>query len=174
MKSKIFFICSLILTSITITACDPGTVEYGYTYNPKGVLYKMFQDLKNDEYNDDWIILFSGKMVCYYNSDQVIAKLKKTIGNMETALDRFTLEQPVLVQTGTNIKGYQDAIGRIEKGERYKARVIRNSDRKTVFTAMISCFKEYSGGSSHQYCMITDLENHVLGNPKVPVCEDLP
>jgi hypothetical protein len=173
MKSKFLAIFAAIFATVSFSACDPGTAEYGYAYNPKGVLYKVFTDLQNNDFSDDWMILFSGKMTCYYTSHAGISKLKKTIGNMDTALDRFTLEQPVLVQTGKNIKGYQDVMGTIIKGERYQARVIRNSDHKVFFTAMISCFKENSGGADHQYCMITDLKNHILGNPVVPVCEDL-
>jgi hypothetical protein len=173
MKSKVLACLLALVSSTALTACDPGMVEYGYVYNPKGILYKMFVDLKNNEFNDDWIMLFSGKMTCYYNSDAGIAKLKKTIGNPDTALDRFTLEQPVLVETGKNIKGYENTIGKIEKGERYRARVIRNSDGSAVITTMISCFHEYSGGANHHYCMITDLKNHVHGDPVVPVCENL-
>lgn len=170
MKSKVFALFSALIASFSLSACDPGTLEYGYVYNPKGILYMLLTNLEENVNSEHWLMLFSGKMTCYYNSEAGVAKLKKTIGNPDTAAERFTLEQPELVETGKNIKGYENAIGRIEKGERYRARVIRNSDHKTVFTTMISCFHESSGA---HYCMITDLKNHVHGDPVVPVCEDL-
>lgn len=173
MKFKLMVLFAAVSSALLLTACDPGLTEYGYAYNPKGVLYKMFEGLKNNDYSNDWLVLFNGKMTCYYNSEAGIAKLKKTIGNMDTALARFSLEQPKLMETGKNIKGSRDVIGMIQSGERYQARIIDRTQNKVAFTAMISCFKEYSGGANHQYCMITDLKNHIHGNPDVPVCEGL-
>lgn len=171
MKTKILLVLTAMIGSAVLSACDPGTMEYGYAYNPKGVLYKVFKVLKDGDVNDEWLILFSGKATCVYNSEEGIANLKKTIGNVDTALERFSLEQPVLVETGKKIKGFHDVMGTIIKGERYRARMTRKADGAPVFTAMISCFQENSDGSDHHYCAITDLHNHVNGNPVVPVCE---
>lgn len=170
MKSKFLALFSILSSTAFLGACDPGTLEYGYVYNPKGILYMLLTNLEENTRSEHWSMLFSGKMTCYYHSDEGIAKLKKTIGNPDTAADRFTLEQPVLVETGKKIKGYENTIGAIEKGERYRARVIRNSDQKIAFTAMISCFHEVEGA---HYCMITDLKNHIHGDPVIPICETL-
>ena len=155
MKTKHLLILASVAMSLSLTACDPGTLEYGYNFNPKNVLYKVFKILKDGDPDGDWILLFSGrKMICTYGSEQGISSLINTIGNFDTALDRFSLEEPVLIQSGAS--------------EQYKARVIRNSDHKVIFTATIGCTHE----SGHHYCSIADLENHILGTPSVPACED--
>ncbi len=163
----------LAITGVLLAACDPGTFEYGYAYNPKFVMFRVFDSLKTGDYQDDWMLLFSGKMICYYTSDEGIALLKSTLGNPDTAPERLTVSEPELIAAGTRIKGYRDHDGTILSGERYRVRVAQKSNGTPVFTVLLSCFESDDGRSRSKSCSITDLTNHVRGNPDLPVCEGI-
>ncbi len=173
MKMVQIIVLSLI-TGMFLSGCvAPGIDEFGYLHNPRGILYMAFESLKDNQYGDRWDGLFTGKMYCYYTSQQGISRLKKTVGDLNSPTNALEVSSLELIQMGKTIKGYQDVMGSILEGKRYQAVVVQSTSKKKVFTISMSCFKEYSGGEKHHYCMITDLENHILGNPILPVCDDL-
>ena len=159
MNSKMPSIAMVLVVSFLGSACDPGLWEYGYLYNPKGVLYRLYEALRTDDANGDFGILFEGKMTCIYSSEEGIESLKRALGNLETVRDRFTALEPE----------------RLEKapGEQYRVRVIRNSGGAPALTFRIRCVHEKTNGSTAHYCSITDLKNHITGTPKIEVCESL-
>lgn len=57
-----------LLSSLVLSACDPGLWEYGYLYNPKGVLFRLYEALRTNDAHGDLGILFEGKMTCVYSS----------------------------------------------------------------------------------------------------------
>jgi hypothetical protein len=154
---KIFAFSCLSLT--LLSACDPGLWEYGYLYNPKGVLYRLYEALRTDDANGDLGILFEGKMTCVYSSEEGLGSLKRALGNLETVQERFTALEPERL---TNAPG-----------EQYRVRVIQNRNGAPALTFRIRCVQERSNGSTAHFCSITDLKNHITGTPKIDVCEDL-
>lgn len=144
---------------LLLTACDPGMWEYGYAYNPKGILYRLYESLRTNDANGDWGILFEGKMTCVYSSEEGIRSLKRTLGDLDTLRERFTALEP-------------ERLSKLP-GEQYRVRVLLNANGAPALTFRIRCTHETSNGSTAHFCSIADVQNHVLGNPQVEVCEDL-
>lgn len=145
--------------SLFLTACDPGVWEYGYLYNPKGVLYRLYEALRTNDANGDWGILFEGKMTCVYSSEEGIRSLRRTLGDLNTLQERLSALEP-------------ERLSKLP-GEQYRVRVLRKSNGSPVLTFRIRCTHETSNGSTAHFCSIADVQNHVLGNPRVEVCEGL-
>ncbi len=157
MKAKMPRIAATLLSSLVLSACDPGLWEYGYLYNPKGVLFRLYEALRTNDAHGDLGILFEGKMTCVYSSEEGIESLKKALGNLETVRERFIALEPERL---TNLPG-----------EEYRVRVLRASSGSPALTFRIRCTHEKSNGSTAHFCQITDLKNHITGTPKISVCE---
>ncbi len=160
-----------ILTVFSLSSCKPGELEFGYSMNPVGVLHRALTDLKENNFDGDWILLFNSKLVCEYTSEEVIAHLKKTLGNTDLPSKAVSIQSLTKVAEGKTIKGYREVMGKVLSGERYHAVIQREATHKPIFDIMMSCFTEYSSGQEHQYCFITDLVNLEKPTPRIPVCE---
>lgn len=159
MKAKMPWIAMSLLGSTLLSACDPGLWEYGYLYNPKGVLYRLYEALRTNDANGDWGILFEGKMTCVYSSEEGVDSLKRALGNLETVRDRFKALEPERL---LNLPG-----------EQYRVRVLQAATGAPALTFRIRCTHEKSNGSTAHFCSIADLKNHITGTPKIEVCETL-
>jgi hypothetical protein len=159
MKAKLPLIAMTLVGSFLLSGCDPGLWEYGYLYNPKGVIYRLYEALRTNDSHDDWGILFDGKMTCVYSSEEGVESLKRALGNLETVADRFSALEPERL---TNLPG-----------EQYRLRVLQRANGAPALTFRIRCTHEKSNGSTAHFCQITDLKNHITGTPKIEVCESL-
>ncbi len=169
-KSLSLVVLALLLTPV-LQACDPGAFQYGYAYNPKYVLYRVFESLRDSHFDRDWGTLFTGKMACYYSSPEGIHLLQKTMGDPATAYRRFLVGEPELIETGPRIRGYRDQPAPVVAGELYRTRVTTPADGASVLTVLTSCFQLGGAFAGAKFCTITGLENHRYGNPAVPECE---
>jgi hypothetical protein len=166
-----FQILTAVFSLFSLAACNPGELEFGYAFNPVGVLHRALVDLKENQYDGDWILLFNSKLTCEYTSEEVVSHLKKTLGNTDLPSKAVSIQSMTKVAEGKTIKGYQEVMGKILSGERYRIVVQRDATQKPILDIMMSCFTEYSSGQKHQYCFMTDIQNLVKSTPRVPVCE---
>jgi|GEM_PF-2687791 len=159
-----------------LTACDPGTLEYGYYWNPKTVVYRAIQAVQDPEAaveSGDLAMIFSGRAYCQYSSEAGLRHLGQVAGETESASKRFKIEEPELIGTGKNLPGFRSQFGTILSGERYRIRILRLSDEREAFTLFLSCFKVRDAGSVGKSCSITSLKNHLSGDPNIPECDDV-
>jgi hypothetical protein len=160
---------SLLFLLFLSTACEYGTLKYGYYWNPLTVLEKADEALAKGDL-DGWSNLLSGKTLCIYGSEEGMRNIRSTMARISTS----AFQEPALISkkylATPSYIGYWSYYQ-----ETYQA-VGKTSSGKTALSVTLICDfghpqnrADLKGASLNRYstrsCSITKMENHL--NPIV-------
>lgn len=141
---------SLLSLSLMLTACEPGTAQYGYYWNPKNIM-KIAAEAVMEDNLDKFFEVLSDEALCTYGSEEGMHSLRKSLRGHEG--DVKTTE-PLLFRN-------------IKKGnyryEFYSVKLQQESNSKNLYDIVIKCEIEKE---THFFCSISKLKNLNGKDPK--------
>jgi hypothetical protein len=169
MKKFQVIVLSLI-TSMFLSGC------MGHSHDSEGVLYRAFQDLKNDNFGD-FRDHFTGECYTFASTARNFDYLRRMMNTDGSPLNTLNYDsKECSFVTGTKLPGFDEAVGTVVRQEKCDMNILSTKTGKLVLTVRTSCF--YTRDPSHSgtayYCSISKLtlwRNTPGGFRQLNLCE---
>jgi hypothetical protein len=149
----------VIVLSLITTMFLSGCLDS--PYSPEGVLYRAFQDLKNDNFGD-FRDHFVGECYTYASSAKGFTTLQNAIQPYLSTSNSLQVKTKECKQVlGVSLPGHDVVLGKVIKQEECKLNLISSKTQDLVFAIRMSCFewRDSSKGATASKCDITRIDH---------------
>ncbi len=149
----------VIILSLITTMFLSGCLDS--PYSPEGVLYRAFQDLKNDHFAD-FRDHFVGECYTFASTARGFTTLQHAIKDFQSTSNMIQLKSKVCKQViGVKLPGYESTLGMVTKQEECNLNLVSSLDQKQIFSVRMSCFqwRDTPNGATSSKCDITRIDH---------------